>query len=636
MLQNEGTLTRNYTEYDFQVLRHDMYMLGKDGTVTGNKVAPIRSACAVVVSSQNQNRDWIYYGQQTISAEGFSGTAFSPYVPHTVRKKETRSCTDCHVSKDNDNNAWMAQLLLQGTNFLNYLGRYAYVATGNKGFAAIAFAELKEPEAVIGSDFHEIAYPKNSKQHRDRGRELKEVYEHAGKKVLDVQLRGEYLYAAMGKGGLRIYDVANIENKDFSERMITAPVSRFGQRFFVSTKYAAAVAAPSTTAIDPTRPRYKAKVQKTENGKLVEDEVPINEEREYKEGEGLVHPIYRYLYVADRIEGLVVVGNPLDSKTPGVSTLLDGEPRNNFLKVATRFLKDKKGDLTGARRIAIAGTYAYVLCNAGLVVVDLDNPLKPVITETIHLSDPRGIGIQFRYGFVVDSEGLKVLDITDIAHPHLVSNATLKDTRLADARNITVSRTYAYIAAGKEGMAIVDIEKPDQPRLERMYTAEGELKDKDKDKDKDKNKNDILKDTRDIKIGMVSSSQFALIADGTAGFKVVQLFSPNTSPGFYGFAPKPNPKLIAKFRTRGPALAVSRGVDRDRAVDESGNQLSVFGRRGSRPFNLDEMRRMFLCTEAMQDKHLCSKGELYTVTNDTNNPVQHVPKAAASGTPGSR
>src|SRR5437762_14020633 len=101
----------------------------------------------------------------------------------------------------------MAQLLLQGTNFLNYLGRYAYVATGNKGFAAIAFAELQEPEAVIGSDFHKVAYPDNYRKHQDRAKQLKEGYEHRGKEVLDVQLRGEYLYAAMGKGGLRILDV---------------------------------------------------------------------------------------------------------------------------------------------------------------------------------------------------------------------------------------------------------------------------------------------------------------------------------------------------------------------------------------------------------------------------------------------
>jgi hypothetical protein len=35
-------------------------------------------------------------------------------------------------------------------------------------------------------------------------------------------------------------------------------------------------------------------------------------------------------------------------------------------------------------------------------------------------------------------------------------------------------------------------------------------------------------------------------------------------------------------------------MDRDRGVDESGNQLSVFGRIGSRPFNAEEMRRMYV------------------------------------------
>ena len=38
--------------------------------------------------------------KQTISAEGFSGQAFSTYVPHTVRAKETKQCTDCHVAAD--------------------------------------------------------------------------------------------------------------------------------------------------------------------------------------------------------------------------------------------------------------------------------------------------------------------------------------------------------------------------------------------------------------------------------------------------------------------------------------------------------------------------------------------------------
>ncbi len=38
---------------------------------------------------------------------------------------------------------------------------------------------------------------------------------------------------------------------------------------------------------------------------------------------------------------------------------------------------------------------------------------------------------------------------------------------------------------------------------------------------------------------------------------------------------------------------MSKGIDRDRAVDESGGQMAVFGRLGSRPFNRAEMERLF-------------------------------------------
>jgi len=45
----QGLLTKNYTSYNFQVLRDDIYMLGVDGTVTGHRIAPARSSCAVLV-----------------------------------------------------------------------------------------------------------------------------------------------------------------------------------------------------------------------------------------------------------------------------------------------------------------------------------------------------------------------------------------------------------------------------------------------------------------------------------------------------------------------------------------------------------------------------------------------------------
>ncbi len=53
------------------------------------------------------------------------------------------------------------------------------------------------------------------------------------------------------------------------------------------------------------------------------------------------------------------------------------------------------------------------------------------------------------------------------------------------------------------------------------------------------------------------------------------------------------PELIAWARTPSPAIAMSKGLDRDRAVDETGGQIAVFGRLGSRPFTRPEMERMF-------------------------------------------
>ena len=39
---------------------------------------------------------------------------------------------------------------------------------------------------------------------------------------------------------------------------------------------------------------------------------------------------------------------------------------------------------------------------------------------------------------------------------------------------------------------------------------------------------------------------------------------------------------------------MSKGLDRDRGVDETGGQMAVFGRVGSRPFTRPEMETLFI------------------------------------------
>ncbi|MEA3211730.1 MAG: hypothetical protein QOE70_4787 [Chthoniobacter sp.] len=549
----EGVVDRNYTTYNPQVVRDDVFMLGIDSTVKKHRMAVIRSSSAVVVGSQNANREWVYSQAQTVSAEGYSGQAFNPHFAHTTSGVgTTKTCTDCHLSKANDNNAWITQLLGFGTGTVNFFGRYAWVG-GEGELHGVIWTEGDEPQSAIGSSFHETAYPRNFAEHVANDRKLKVAYEHRAREINDLTLRGEYLYTANGPAGLEVFDVANIDQKGFSERIITSPVSPLGgQRTYVRTKFATAVAMPATLQNDPLRTH-----------------LPENEEQP-------IHPFYGCVYVADREEGLVIVN---------ANSLFDGNPENNFLRrLPLKNVNGKSGGehldhfnpdgkLTGAEFAICAGHRVYMCTSRGLAVVDVDQPDQPRLVGELadgFLRNPRCISIQFRYAFVTDDDGLKVVSLADPEHPRAVRGAVV---RLSHAHKLYVARTYAYVANGPEGLAIINVENPERPRLDQMFNADGQLN-----------------DTHAVQIGSVAASMYALVADGKNGLRVLQLISPDTVEGAAGFSPRPQPRLIASYRTPEPALAVSRGLDRDRVVDETGNQTVVFGRRGARPFHLDEMR----------------------------------------------
>jgi hypothetical protein len=287
-----------------------------------------------------------------------------------------------------------------------------------------------------------------------------------------------------------------------------------------------------------------------------------------------MHPIYNYAYITDSVEGLILTN---------VNTLQDQEPRNNFLTRALTW--NEGGILNGARHLTIAGTRFFVSADAGVVELDMNDPLHPRVMAVIPIADPRATMVQFRYLFVVDGAGFDVVDITHPERPVILPQAHLP---LSDPHRVFVSRTFAYVANGRDGLAIIDVEKPDRPRLYMNYTADGKLN-----------------DARDVVVAATNASLFAYVADGVNGLKVIQLISPESQPNFYGFAPDPKPQLIAWYPTRSPALGLSKGLERDRGVDETGHQIAVFGRIGSRPFTEAEMKQFYMG----------SNGQLYTVTD---------------------
>ncbi|MGA1676806.1 MAG: LVIVD repeat-containing protein, partial [Pseudomonadales bacterium] len=349
------------------------------------------------------------------------------------------------------------------------------------------------------------------------------------------------LFVAEGRKGSRVYDVASIANKGVSQRLITAPFSPLGQEIRIPSKAATCIVLPTNQPIQPSR----------NEGPLMRE---TNQEQPF-------HPLYRYAYITDASEGLILVD---------IDTLMDGDPRNNNLERALTW--NENGVLKGARHLVLGGRYAYVAADVGVVILNLDQPLEPRVIAVVPMPGVHSVALQFRYLFVTNREGFTVIDVTQPEAPALT---TANRIPLRSARRIHLARTYAYVAAGSEGLAIIDIEKPEAIKLYGKVT-EG------------------LSDASDVTVASTNASLFAYVADGAGGLKVFQLTAPDTQPNFYGFSPEPRPQLIAWHRTSSPARALSRGLERDRGVDETGGQVAVFGRIGSRPLNEAEMKRLYL------------------------------------------
>ena len=577
-LHNAGDVSRNYVSYNFQTLRDDVFMLARDGDVTKNRINPARSSCAIHVGSYNAQPRVDLRPAADRLGRGLSGIAFSTNVPHTVRggpardpktgrsvnpatylpgRNETKQCTDCHISKDNDNNAIMAQLMMQGTNYLNHIGRYCWVAAGEHGLHAVVATERDEPQTVIGSTMHETAFPDNFKKFvEEEHRELKDEHEHVGKdigtslatllrekaEILSVQTRGEYAYAACGERGVKVFDIAFIDHKGFSERITTAPVSPLGQRFYVKTAYATAVASPTTVAPDPTR------THKPENREQLSRPPDVRLPLHRRQVRGADHRLGRHRDRRQPPEQLPRARGHVQPRQHPQG----GEQHHDLRHLRLHHLRRRPGGRLDRRPQEAGGD---------LVIGDG------------FLNKPRAFQGQFRYGYVCDEEGIKVLDVTNPAVAQAARRAP------AGRRPQHLPGPDVRLRRGRqERPGDPRHRAPDAPRIDQVFNAGG-----------------CINDLHDVKLGITYVSEFAYLADGKNGMRIVQLTSPDT-PGNDGFSPRPTPKLIATFKIPkgGEALAISKGMDRDRAVDEGGNQVSVFGRIGARPFNLEQQRKLYL------------------------------------------
>ena len=279
--------------------------------------------------------------------------------------------------------------------------------------------EWDEPQAVIGSYLHRYAYP----DWFARAREARPAAADAGQRH---DARPGRLPAAArrvplrrrGRRGMRVYDVASIANKGVSQRIITAPFSPLGQDTHVASRNATCVALPTNQPIHPAAQPGRADARR-EPGAAVPSDLQLRA-------------------VTDAEEGLILVD---------VNTLADGEPRNNFLKRALTWNPD--GVLTARVTSRSAATSSTSPRRRGLVVVSLDDPLKPQLVAERAAARTRA---RARCSSATCSspmrDGLKAVDVTD---PERRASCRTRRSRSRDAQRIYVARTYAYVAAGRTG-----------------------------------------------------------------------------------------------------------------------------------------------------------------------------------------
>ncbi len=190
-----------------------------------------------------------------------------------------------------------------------------------------------------------------------------------------------------------------------------------------------------------------------------------------------------FAYVADSYNGLCVVN--LSGDTPSVAGSYDPAGYANDIRfdddysfiIGEGFSTINCSDrdypvfegslpLTG-KSIDITENYAFVTVDTvGLVSVDISDPPEPVEVGSVATEEiPLDVDVIYNTAYVVatdTSAQLSTFYIINVLNPATMS-ITGSLSFGHDIYNVDVQGDYAYVAAGSEGILVIDISNPEQP-----------------------------------------------------------------------------------------------------------------------------------------------------------------------------
>jgi hypothetical protein len=250
----------------------------------------------------------------------------------------------------------------------------------------------------------------------------------------DISISGDYAYIAGGSMGLEVVDIKNPSRPSGISSFHSAG---WPKEVFVSGTYAYLAAGDAGVQVvdisDPARPSRAAVF----------------------DGKDFVQTLcvsggYIYVPYSVKNEGRLTTG--------GIQIIDAGTPVKPYVSVYKPSEVDPYGRVYG---VDTAGRYTYLACaGLGLFIVDISNPLLPVLYGSYDEVDVYDVSVIGNYAFLAaDTAGLIVLDVTDPARPFAVARA---DTP-GNAWGVEARGDYAYVADREKGLQIIDIRNPKEP-----------------------------------------------------------------------------------------------------------------------------------------------------------------------------
>jgi hypothetical protein len=541
---------------DFQLfgIIRSPFVLGVDGTVEQNRLAPFRSSMEAHVSIADCNGNTVFANlvhANCRAGQPVAGPGTNNFMPHTVRTDVVRGCESCHSVTDENghvvNNHLLAQTMGLGSGRLDYLGDWIFAASSGDGRDSVLdVVDVKDESEVPGETGAKNSFP---------------GFFVGNSNNMKAKLRGFSLNAGAGTP----VDVAFV--RSFNASLCTAEQP-------VNPDLAFVAAGNALQIFNVTQPDLRVGNLTAQVGSAAGNFVGVD-----TAGSDVSDP---FVYLADATNGFTTLDlTGLDASAAQTIDLSRLHPTAGWLAG------------TPALGVRYDGNVALVAAgNAGLVTVDISDPRNPkqlAVTGACLSNEPSPCGRSAKrvtsQGFVAylaTSGGMVAVDISDPKSPHVLSVA-------ANAiEDVAISGHLAFAAAGSAGLLIFDVTDPAAPIA--LTTPQVV----------DANNNPLtINQAHGVAVGAVPTQTWVFVADGTNGVRAVNvstLFDPFrgrvgqpaapisaqhnalTLEARDPLTPRDNTVLLDKlptitFATRGSARALARGSALDRIGDEGGRRL---------------------------------------------------------------